>query len=317
MDNVTHSLTGWALGQAGLKTKTRKGLAALILAANMPDIDVFTQWAPWTPLATHRGFTHSLIGGVLLMPPILAGLLLLLDRWQVRRGARFKSGLAMHRGWLLVLCYLGAITHPLLDLQTTYSVQLFSPLSGRWYHSDSLFIIDIWLWLLVAGAIAWSKWRERRGRGWRAPVQWALIAAIGYICFNLGLSDTAAATVRARDPNATAIFASPPPLEFWKRDMSWRHGATIGLAKWSFMGGLGPSQPWVADNMADPIVRTAIRRDSKLRKFLGWSILPVAEVERHGCSARVDIADARYGLPGDKTAHLSRQATVALCRATP
>ena len=28
-------MAGWALGQAGLKTKTRKGLAALILAANM------------------------------------------------------------------------------------------------------------------------------------------------------------------------------------------------------------------------------------------------------------------------------------------
>ena len=63
MDNITHSLTGWALGQAGLKQKTRKGLAALILAANAPDIDVFFQWAPWEPLATHRGVTHSLIGG--------------------------------------------------------------------------------------------------------------------------------------------------------------------------------------------------------------------------------------------------------------
>ena len=41
MDNLTHSLTGWAIGQAGLKTQTRKGLAALILGANMPDIDVF------------------------------------------------------------------------------------------------------------------------------------------------------------------------------------------------------------------------------------------------------------------------------------
>lgn len=312
MDNITHTLTGWALGQAGLKSKTRKGLAALILAANMPDLDVFTQWVPWTPLATHRGFTHSLIGGVLMMPPILFGLLLLLDRWQVRRGTSFKSGLAMHPGWLLALCYLGALTHPLLDLQTTYSVQLFSPLSGRWYHSDSLFIIDIWLWLLIAVAIAWSKWRRSP-----APVQWALVVAVGYICFNLGLSDTAAATVRARDPQASAIFASPPPLKFWERHMSWRHGAGIGRAKWTFLGGLRPSQAWVADNMADPVVRAAIRQDSGLRKFLGWSILPVAEVERQGCTARVTIADARYGLPGDRAVHLSRQASVALCGPTP
>ena len=93
MDNITHSLVGWSLGQAGLKTQTRKALAGLILAANMPDIDVFFGWVSWIPLSIHRGFTHSLAGGVLLMPPLLAGLLWLLDRLQVSRGATFKSGL--------------------------------------------------------------------------------------------------------------------------------------------------------------------------------------------------------------------------------
>ena len=62
MDNLTHSLAGWALGQAGLKTHTRKGLAALILGANMPDIDVSSA-APWEPLAIHRGFTHGWSAG--------------------------------------------------------------------------------------------------------------------------------------------------------------------------------------------------------------------------------------------------------------
>ena len=104
MDNITHSLAGWALGQAGLKTQTRKGLAVLILGANMPDIDVFFGWAGWEPLAMHRGFTHGLVGGVLVMPPLLAGLLWLLDRWQVSRGASFRSGLPMRAGsspWLI------------------------------------------------------------------------------------------------------------------------------------------------------------------------------------------------------------------------
>src|SRR4029078_9749273 len=99
-------MAGWALGQAGLQTKARKGLAALILAANMPDIDVFFGNAPWDPLAIHRGFTHGLVGGVLLMPPVLAGLLLLLDKWQVGRRTEFKSGLAMRFGWLVALSYL-------------------------------------------------------------------------------------------------------------------------------------------------------------------------------------------------------------------
>ena len=160
-------MAGWALGQAGLKTTTRKGLAALILGANMPDIDVFFGNAPWDPLAIHRGFTHGIVGGVLVMPPILAGLLWLLDRWQIGRGATFKSGLPMRFGWLVALCYLGALTHPLLDMLTTYSVQLLSPFSNRWYHADGLFIIDVWLWLLLAIGIGVSKRREQKGREWR------------------------------------------------------------------------------------------------------------------------------------------------------
>src|SRR3569833_2609339 len=92
MDNLTHSLVGWTLGQTGLKNRSRKGLAALILGANAPDIDDFLGWVPWAPLATHRGRTLCFIGGVLVLPILLAGLLWLLDRWQATRGAVFKSG---------------------------------------------------------------------------------------------------------------------------------------------------------------------------------------------------------------------------------
>ena len=298
MDNLTHSLTGWALGQAGLKTKTRKGLAALILGANMPDIDVFFQWAPWEPLATHRGITHSLLGGAVLMPPILWGLLLLLDKWQVWRGTRFRSGLPMHRGWLLGLCVLGALTHPLLDLQTTYSVQLFSPFSGAWWHSDSLFIIDVWLWLLLGGTIWLSKRMEKAGEpDWRRPVQAALGIALAYVGLNLGISKAAARDVEQRHPEASAIFASPPPFVFWRRGMSWREGQGFGFADYDpIAGGLGPDKPSVDDNMTDPIVREAIRRDPRLVKFLRWSILPQASIEREPCAVRIMIGDARYGI---------------------
>jgi len=312
MDNFTHSLVGWALGQSGLKTKSRKGLTALILGANMPDIDVFFQWVSWAPLAMHRGFTHGL-GGMIVLPPFLAGLLWLLDRWQLKRGATFKSGLAMHVGWLVGLSYLGALTHPLLDLQTTYSVQLLSPFTNGWYHSDSLFIIDVWLWTLLAGSIAWSRWRERRDREWQRPVQGAIAIALTYISFNLGLSQTATDTVQRRSPTATAIFASPPPVWFWNRSMSWREGRSIGRAEFEpFGGGLLPSQPLQPDGMDVPIVRAALARDRALRKFLGWSILPVADVERGRCEAKVFIGDARYGEMGSRRSRLARETLVPL-----
>ena len=39
MDNFTHSLAGWALGQAGLKRCSGLAVPTLIIAANLPDID--------------------------------------------------------------------------------------------------------------------------------------------------------------------------------------------------------------------------------------------------------------------------------------
>ena len=308
MDNFTHSLAGWALGQSGLKTKSRKGLAALILGANMPDIDVFFGWVGWPPLAMHRGFTHGLVGGVVLMPPMLAGLLLLLDRWQVRRGTTFKSGLAMHPGWLLALAYLGTLTHPLLDLQTTYAVQLLAPFSRAWYHTDSLFIIDVWLWTLIAGTIAWSRWREKKGLAYQRPVQAAIASSIAYICFNIGLSQTATESVALNRPAATDIFASPPPVLFWKRSMAWREGRSIGRAEFEPFGRrLSQIQPLKPDGMDDPLVRHLLATRSALRRFLGWSILPIATVERSKCKATVSIGDARYLEGKSRRSRLERQ----------
>jgi len=39
MDNLTHSLVGALFGQAGLKKKTGLAMPALIIGANLPDID--------------------------------------------------------------------------------------------------------------------------------------------------------------------------------------------------------------------------------------------------------------------------------------
>ena len=291
-------MAGWALGQAGLKTTTRKGLAALILAANMPDIDVFFGNAPWDPLAIHRGFTHGLIGGVLVMPPILAGLLWLLDRWQLSRGSQFKSGLEMRFGRLVLLCYLGALTHPLLDLLTTYSVQLLSPFSDRWYHADGLFIIDIWIWLTLAVGIGISKRREQRGSPWHRPAQIAIGIVIAYIGANLLITQRADAAVRewAGNRPVQSIFHSPPPVTFWQRGLVWREGSCYRRSRFDPVGrGLGPVSQCASTNMDLPVVREAIRRDPRLQKFLKWSILPQADVVRARCGATVYIGDARYG----------------------
>lgn len=300
MDNITHSLVGWTLGQTGLKRKSRKGLAALILGANMPDIDVFLGWVPWVPLATHRGFTHSLVGGVLLMPPMLAGLLWLFDRWQVRRGVTFRSGLAMHFGWLVALTYIGTLTHPLLDWQNIYAAQLLSPLSDKWFHNDSLFIVDVWIWLALGVAIGFSRWRERHGATWQHPARAALLLVVAYISANGALTAFAKNEVRMSEPyaNSQGLFATPPPIQFWRREFVWRQDGMIAWGDYDPLVnplGLHAYTAPVPDNMSDPLARRAATATPAIVRFMRWSTMPIARIERRRCSARVSFGDARYG----------------------
>ena len=230
------------------------------------------------------------------MPPMLAGLLWLLDRWQLGRGAEFKSGLPMRFGWLLALSYLGTVTHPFLDLLTTYSIQLFSPVSNAWYHSDGLFIVDVWIWLLLSIAVGVSKRREQKGRDWRRIPQVAIGILLAYVGLNLVITQRADAAVRSFNPQAQSVFASPPPVMFWRRDLVWRERDCYRRSSYDpLRGGFGRVSACAPSNMRDPLVREAIRRDPRLQKFLKWSILPQADVIVDRCFARVTIGDARYG----------------------
>jgi inner membrane protein len=301
MDNFTHSLAGWTLGQTGLKTKTRKGLAALILGANMPDIDVFFGWAPWVPLATHRGFTHGLVGGVLLMPPLLFALLWLLDQWQVRRGTTFRSGLAMDPRWLFALSYIGTLTHPLLDLQTSYAVQLLSPFDTRWFHTETLFIIDVWIWSGLAFAIWLSRRRERHGGNWRSPAVIGLIGVCLYIGANGGISMLGRRAVMADTRvQPDILIAGEEPALFWRRQMIWRQNGMIGGAVYDplrNLNSLSNIKPMVPDHMNVPIVRHAMIANTEIIDFMRWSILPIARVEHGRCVDTVLFSDARFGEP--------------------
>ena len=322
MDNFTHSLVGWALGQTGLKTKSRKGLAALVLGANLPDIDVFFGWVPWLPLATHRGFTHGLLGGVILMPPMLAGLLWLLDRWQVRRGATFDSGLAMHVPWLFALCYIGAITHPLLDLQTSYAIQLLSPFSTRWFHTETLFIIDVWIWTGLAFAIWLSRRREKKDSDWRRPARVALIMLCLYLGLNGAISLMARKTLHDSIPDlrADVLIAGEQPVLFWKRDLVWRRDGMIGQASYDPLKGLFSAQDRLVvlptmtpDNMGDPLARRAMTANPQVVTFMRWSIMPLAQVRHEQCRAIVTFGDARFGVPTGRS-RLTQSVTLPLDR---
>ena len=70
MDNITHSFAGALLGEMGLKRRSRFAMAACLLGANAPDIDVFAPLVlPVDGIEFHRGPLHS----VFAWPVLAAG----------------------------------------------------------------------------------------------------------------------------------------------------------------------------------------------------------------------------------------------------
>ncbi len=299
MDNLAHSLAGAALGQAGLKQKTGFGMATLILAANLPDVDalgiLFGENLAW-----RRGWTHGPIA-MLVLPPLLVGAILLFDRWQAGRGTRPAGRLPVHVGWLFALAYIGWTSHPLLDLMNTYGVRLLMPFSERWFYGDTLFIIDVWLWTALAlgawlSGRRWSRGSANQGR----PALIGLAATAAYTAA-MGASSLAAermtreAAEARGDGPVREVVASPVPVNPFRREMVFATDEAYGFGtlRWTPAPILQLEPRLVLKNMEDPAIKEA-RKVKAIADFLYWSRLPFATVERRADGTIVTIADARY-----------------------
>ena len=152
MDPVTHFLTGACIARAGFRRKTAYATAAMVLAAEAPDLD--TLWAihgPVALLAHHRGILHSLIAA----PFMALGMVGVFSVWhRVRRGIKTKRSLrgTPHWGWLWVGCLVADLSHLLLDYTNSYGLRPFLPWNTHWYALSIVSIFDPYLFaaLLLA-----------------------------------------------------------------------------------------------------------------------------------------------------------------------
>ena len=144
MDPLTHTLVGASLASTRLGRTTRLAGPALVIGANLPDIDVLAFVAGGdAALGFRRGLTHG-VPALVLLPALFAAMLWLWGRWRPGPPGSRLSG-----PWLTGLCYLAVVSHPVLDWLNTYGMRWWMPFRDTWYYGDSVFIMDPWLWLLL------------------------------------------------------------------------------------------------------------------------------------------------------------------------
>ena len=298
MDNICHTLVGAALAESGLKRRTAMGTATLMIAANLPDVDVIT-----VPLGHSLGFRRGITHGVpalVILPVALTFVMLAWSRW------RGGGGESPRPGWLLLLSGAGVLTHPFLDWMNSYGMRWLMPLDPSWSYADTLFIVDPWIWLALALGVWWSRRREAHHASVRSaagPARAALVAVGLYIAAMGALTVHARGRVRdtlaARGIGADLVVVEPVPANPFRRRVIYRRDGSYHLATWRAFRDGDLSAPWRSIPLnADHAAVAAAGRTDPGREYHSWSRLPYYVIEPAGDTTWVTMADARYTLDG-------------------
>jgi inner membrane protein len=301
IDPVCHTLVGAALGRAGLARRTGYGTTTLLLGANLPDIDVLAYLdGPAGDLAFRRGWTHG-IPAMLVLPFILTGLIILIDML-VRRASRATLPTSVSLGNVLLLAAVSVWTHPMLDMLNTYGVRWLMPLGERWYYGDTLFIVDPWLWAVLAIGVVLSKER-RHHRFTGRPARVALGVATGYVAL-MALGGEASRRIAASELAASAgalperLMVGPIAVTPMTRYIVAAQGDryVTGYFRWLRRPHIDPATVKSYPRARPATAAVGIATHTVLgRRFLSWARFPVVQEEpAPGGGSLVHLIDLRY-----------------------
>jgi inner membrane protein len=282
------------MGHAGLARRSALGMSTLLIAANLPDIDIAVFATDALPMAVRRGWTHGVLAQA-LMPPLLAAAMIGVHRLTRRPGVS-----APRFGALTLLGYAGVFSHVFLDFLNSFGIRLLMPFSDRWFYGDALYIVDPWMYLTLGGgvALAYAKRRDPSSR----PERFAragLAVAGTYIVLMLmsnaiGRTAVAEGIARAGLPPTTRFMVTPVLINPFQREVIMDLGDRYekGFLWFEPAPHFRPAGYGVTTNLADPIVRQAVESSTRAQGFLQWSRFPYAMVEPS--QRRIWLNDYRY-----------------------
>ena len=312
MDNLCHTLAGAALGESGLKRRAAMGTATLMIASNLPDIDVAVFATDTLAMSFRRGWTHGVLA-LAVLPALLAGVMLVWDRWRRRsNSARPRVDLQ----GLVLLSYVGTWLHVFMDWLNSYGVRLLKPFSDRWFYGDALYIIDPILYVVFGAAIILSRVAAMRGDP--EPRRWArrgLAVAAVYALLMLASNAWARAEVTTGLGRAgregtrfmvTPVFGNPLRREVIV-DVGERYEK--GFLWFEPLPHFRPAGYGVPTSFGDPAVVQATQHP-RIQAFLMWSRFPFFVVERTSAGTRVFVNDYRYSGPSAREGWATQSITV-------
>jgi inner membrane protein len=324
MDPLTHTLLGATLASTRLRHTTRLATAALVIGANLPDVDSIFYFTGHEDLALgfRRGWTHGVLALVVL-PFLQTALLLAYAR---------VAGIRAHAGALLGLSAFAILTHPFLDWLNNYGLRWLMPFDGTWFYGDSVFIMDPWIWLILG--IGWVAPRRATRTTitiwavatailafvvgqrsfpylgvvagvslllflallWKPRVEWlptaALLLAFAYIGARLTIHEITERRI-ARELASTDVMASPHAIDPLRWYFVARTGDVYRYGRFHWRRGLTVSPNRLPVPRPSPEYELA-KRDPHIQGFLSWVRFPWYEVVRTPAETRVLLHDARY-----------------------
>lgn len=262
MDLITQGILGGAIAQAGYQNKLgRKAVMWGAIIGMAPDIDVFLLQFSGHPMAEqlyHRGFTHSLFFAPLAAPIIAAFLCKIYDKRV--RSENYGTWL-----WLAFWCL---ITHPLLDIFTTYGTQLLNPLSNYRFSLSGISVIDplYSLPLLLVTLIGLSRKMQR----WHSFLtSFMLLLTTAYLFY--GVTCNQIALSRARSsllPHAATRLNSYPTLfQIHVRRLVAHVENEVWIAYTSTFPGVNYPIRWERYQVADPALCSDFLKTSQAQIY--------------------------------------------------
>jgi inner membrane protein len=201
----------------------------------------------------------------------------------------------------LFLSAIATLTHPVLDYMNSYGLRWLMPFSGHWFYGDALFIVDPWIWLMLAGGLVVARRRAMRApSSAEGTAQLALALTAAYVMLML-TSSVVGRRIVWREVAARGLampqqlMVGPVPVNPFVRDvvLDYPDRYVRGQLEWL------PSPRLTLDERALPknaslLARAAATSTREGRAFLRWARFPFFVVEHRSRTVMVRMDDARY-----------------------